>query len=71
MTRVTLWVAEGLAGTEGLLGAACAGTCSAVIPAASSGTAVAAESSRHRLRQKAEDCEGENMTTVYRPAVTE
>ncbi|GAA2387220.1 hypothetical protein Cme02nite_21800 [Catellatospora methionotrophica] len=72
MTSVTWWVADGLAGVEGLLGAAAtAGVCRTARPAASSGATVAAEISCQRLRREREGCEGENMTTVYRPAVTE
>ncbi|MFD0595546.1 hypothetical protein ACFQZ4_27150 [Catellatospora coxensis] len=58
VTSVTLWVADGLAGVVGLLGAATAGACRTARPAASSGAAVAADISCQRLRRKREGCEG-------------
>ncbi|GHE45556.1 hypothetical protein GCM10017778_31610 [Streptomyces vinaceus] len=49
VTKVTLWVVEGLTGTVGLLGAACAGACRTASTDVSRGTVMAAEINCPRL----------------------
>ncbi|WP_157856455.1 MULTISPECIES: hypothetical protein [Streptomyces] len=67
VTRVTWWVAEGLAGAVGLARAACAGACGTTSAEAGRGTAVAAAISSRRLRRKAEGRGGGSMAWVCRP----
>ncbi|GGX25145.1 hypothetical protein [Streptomyces chryseus] len=54
VTKVTLWVAEGLACTVSLLGLACAGACRTAMPVANENSVVAAEISCRRRRRNAE-----------------